>query len=158
MTLLKKFFYPLSFGCQGKSFEIWPFCGNQLFEHPILTHFWQFLSLVKNECVSRKWHNSMIICPSDLGQGSKFLLIRYLKLFLWHPKDLVSRKNVLGEQNCFEKACIFFNTLYSNLICLNLISSFILNFENFWIVHFIFKSNQIKTKEKLNEFSSLGTA
>ena len=60
-----------------------------------------------------KWHNSMIICPSDLGQGSKFSLIRYLKLFLWHPKDLVSKKNVLGEQNCFEKLCIFFwDTLY----------------------------------------------
>ena len=29
----------------------------------------------------------MSICPSDLGQGSKFSLIRYLKLFSEHPKD-----------------------------------------------------------------------
>ena len=31
-----------------------------------------------------KCHNSVSICLSDLGQGSKFSLIRYLKLFLWN--------------------------------------------------------------------------
>ena len=44
-----------------------------------------------------KWDNSVNICPSDLGQGSKFSLIRYLKLFLWHQKYLTSRKNNLEE-------------------------------------------------------------
>ena len=57
----------------------------------------------QNECNEshRKWHNSGIMSPSDLGQVSKFSLVRYLKLFLWHPKDLVCRKNVLWEEKNF---------------------------------------------------------
>ena len=72
-----------------------------------------FLASFKMNGFHGKWHNSVIMCPTDLRQGSKFSLIRYLKLFPWHPKDLVSRKNVLGEQNLFEKKCWFFCTLFS---------------------------------------------
>ena len=46
----------------------------------------------------RKWHNSVIMSSSDLEQVSKFSLVQCLKLFLWHSKDLVSRKNVLKSQ------------------------------------------------------------
>ena len=57
-----------------------------------------------------KWDNSVIICPSDLGQGSKFSLIRYLKLFLWHQKYLTSRKNNLEES---KKIVHFFLTPFT---------------------------------------------
>ena len=56
----------------------------------------------------RKWHNSVIMSPSDLRQVSKFSLVRYLKLFLWHPKDLVCRKNVLGEEKISSFHCKLF--------------------------------------------------
>ena len=65
-----------------------------------------FLAFFKMNRFHGKWHNSVNMCPSDLGQGSKFSLGRYLKLFLWHPKDLVGRKNVLGEQ---KKSAFFFD-------------------------------------------------
>ena len=55
-----------------------------------------FFAWVKTNGCYRKWHNSEIISPRDLRQVSKFSFGRYLKLFLWHPKDLASRKNVLG--------------------------------------------------------------
>ena len=45
----------------------------------------------------KKGHISVNMSPTDLRQVSKFSLVTSLKLFLWHPKDLVSRKNVLGE-------------------------------------------------------------
>ena len=46
-------------------------------------------------------HISVNTSPTDLRQVSKFSLVQYLKLFLRHPKDLVSRKNVLGEEKIF---------------------------------------------------------
>ena len=52
-------------------------------------------------------HISVNTSPTDLRQVSKFSLVQYLKLFLRHPKDLVSRKNVLGEEKIF-----FFISLY----------------------------------------------
>ena len=52
-------------------------------------------------------HISVNTSPTDLRQVSKFSLVQYLKLFLRHPKDLVSRKNVLGEEKMF-----FFISLY----------------------------------------------
>ena len=57
-----------------------------------------FLASFKMNGFHGKWHNSVIMCPTDLRQGSKFSLVQYLKLIPWHPKDLVSRKNVLEEQ------------------------------------------------------------
>ena len=51
-----------------------------------------FLASFKMNGFHGKWHNSVIMCPTDLRQGSKFSLIQYLKLIPWHPKDLVSRK------------------------------------------------------------------
>ena len=54
-----------------------------------------------------KCHISVNTSPTDLRQVSKFSLVQYLKLFLRHPKDLVSRKNVLGEEKIF-----FFISLY----------------------------------------------
>ena len=55
------------------------------------------MAWVKKNGSQRKWHNSVIMRSSDLGQVSKFSLVKNLKLFLWHAKDLMSRKNVLGE-------------------------------------------------------------
>ena len=52
-------------------------------------------------------HISVNTSLTDLRQVSKFSLVQYLKLFLRHPKDLVSRKNVLGEEKIF-----FFISLY----------------------------------------------
>ena len=126
----KKFFLPTkSFGCQLKSLryqpkenfdtclrsvgiiftEIWPFLWKPTVWTP---NFWQaltFFSWVKMDGSHRKWHNSVIMRSSDLGQVSKFSLVRYLKLFLLHPKDLASRKNVLGRPKCyFQKSDIFF--------------------------------------------------
>ena len=40
-----------------------------------------YLAGFKMNGFHRKWHNLVIMCPSDLGQGSKFSLIQYLKLF-----------------------------------------------------------------------------
>ena len=122
-----------SFGCQGKRFrdvtkenfdtclrsvgliftEIWPFLWKPTFW---TSNFWQvliFFSWVKINGSHRKWHNSVIMSPSDLGQVSKFSLVQYLKLFLWHPKDLVSRKYVLGETRIF---CgqVFYLTPFKN--------------------------------------------
>ena len=132
----KNIFIPTkSCGCQGKSLryrlkenfdtclrsvglifsEIWPFswkptfCASNL--NAIFDNSEPFLSWFKMNWSHGKWHNSVNMCPSDLGQGSKFSLGRYLKLFLWHPKDLVSRKIVLGEQKLFEKVCFFLLTL-----------------------------------------------
>ena len=45
-----------------------------------------------------KCHISVNTSPTDMRQVSKFSLVPSLKLFLWHPKDLVSSKNVLGEE------------------------------------------------------------
>ena len=69
-----------------------------------------FLASLKMNGFHGKWHSSVIMCPTYLGRGSKFSLIRYLKLFPWHPKDLVSRKNVLEEQK--KSALILPNPLY----------------------------------------------
>ena len=128
---LPKTFFLLtkSFGCQRKSFrdvtkenfdtclrsvgliftEIWPFLWKPTFW---TSNFWQvliFFSWVKINGSHGKWHNSVIMRSSDLGQVSKFSLVTSLKLFLWHPKDLVSRKNVLGRPKCyFKKRDIFF--------------------------------------------------
>ena len=128
----KKFFLPTkSFRVQGKSFryrpkenfdtclrsvgliftEIWPFSWKQTFWSS--NFFWQFLTLfswVKLNGSHRKWHNSENMRSSDLGQASKFSLGRYLKLFLWHPKNLASRKNVLGRPK--KKLPFFLHTLY----------------------------------------------
>ena len=46
---------------------------------------------------------------SDLGQVSKFSLGRYLKHFLLYPKDLASRKNVLGRPKCYFQKGTFFS-------------------------------------------------
>ena len=103
-----------SFGCQRKSFrdvtkenfdtclrsvgliftEIWPFLWKPTFW---TSNFWQvltFFSWVKMHGSHGKWHNSVIMRSSDLGQVSKFSLVTSLKLFLWHPKDSVIRKNI----------------------------------------------------------------
>ena len=45
---------------------------------------------------------------SDLEQVSKFSLVQNLKLFLLHPKDLESRKNVLGRNVIFKKRTFLF--------------------------------------------------
>ena len=55
-----------------------------------------------------KCHISVNMSPTDLRQVSKFSLVRYLKLFLWHPKDLVCRKNVLGEEKISSFHCKLF--------------------------------------------------
>ena len=62
---------------------------------------------VQNFGFHEKCHISVNTSPTDLRQVSKFSLVQYLKLFLRHPKDLVSRKNVLGEEKIF-----FFISLY----------------------------------------------
>ena len=75
-------------------------------------HFFTILNLtlccVNMNWSHRKWHNSVIMNPSDLGQVSKFSLVQYLKLFLWHPKDLFSRKNILRKPKYFLKWERFF--------------------------------------------------
>ena len=127
-----------SFGCQRKSFryrpkenfdtclrsvgliftEIWPFSWKPTFWTS--NFFLQFLTLcswVKMNGSHRKWHNSVNIRSSDLGQVSKFSFGRCLKLFLWHPKDLVSRKNFLGEPK--KKWHFFCSTLYDHTWAVN---------------------------------------
>ena len=64
----------------------------------------------------RKWHNSVIMSPSDLGQVSKFSLVQNLKLFLWHPKDLFSRKNILRKPKYFWKKRVFFGTPFTLIL------------------------------------------
>ena len=49
---------------------------------------------VQNVGFHEKCHISVNMCPTDLRQVSKFSLVTSLKLFLWHPKDLVIRKNI----------------------------------------------------------------
>ena len=130
----KKIFLPTkSLGCQEKSFgyrpkenfdtclrsvglifsEIWPFSWKPTFwTSNFLTIFdnsQPFFAWFKKNWSHGKWHNSVIMWPKDLGQDSKFSLIRYLKLFPWHPKDLVSRKNVLEKQK--KSALIMTNPL-----------------------------------------------
>ena len=56
-------------------------------------------------------HISVNTSPTDLRQVSKFSLVQYLKLFLRHPKDLVSRKNVLGEENFFLRFTVYWHGL-----------------------------------------------
>ena len=51
------------------------FCETQIFRHPI---FNQALHGKKKFGYNKKWHNSEIIVSTDLGQVSKFSLIRYL--------------------------------------------------------------------------------
>ena len=118
---LKTFFlHTKSFGCQRKSFryrtkENFDTCLRSVGR--ILTEIWHFswkptfrtLCCVNMNWSHGKWHNSVIMSPSDLRQVSKFSLVRYLKLFLWHPKDLGSRKNVLGRPKIFEKVRVFFD-------------------------------------------------
>ena len=53
---------------------------------------------VQNVGFHKKCHISVNMRPTDLRQVSKFSLVQYLKLFLWHPKDLVSRKR---KPKCF---------------------------------------------------------
>ena len=127
----KKFFLPKkSFGCQLKSLryrpkenfdtclksvgliftEIWHFSWKSTFW---TSNFWQvlliFFSWVKMNGSHGKWHNSVIMRSSDLGQVSKFSLVTSVKLFLWDPKDLVSRKNVLGRPKCYFQKGTFFS-------------------------------------------------
>ena len=64
----------------------------------------------------RKWHNSVIMSPSDLRQVSKFSLVRYLKLFLWHPKDLFSRKILLRKPKYFLKWQVFLFTHLKSVV------------------------------------------
>ena len=78
----------------------------------------------------KKWHNSECIVSTDLGQVSKFSLVQYLKLFLWHPKDLVSRKNVLKGRR---KRNFFF--LYIRSFHFSCVRH---NRENFWLVSIFF--------------------
>ena len=94
-----------------------------------------YLAGFKMNGFHRKWHNLVIMCPSDLGQGSKFSLIQDLKLFLWHPKDLTSIKNILGEQKLFETKNVgfFVHTLYISYlscICPSFILSIHCQFQN----------------------------
>ena len=62
---------------------------------------------VQNVGFHEKCHISVNMRPTDPRQVSKFSLVPYLKLFLWHPKDLVGRKNVLGRPKIFEKVTLF---------------------------------------------------
>ena len=129
-ALIARVFNPCyASGCQRKSFryrikenfETWPKSLITILSE--LCHFlwwpnfyfcakpgwklgvWKFV-------VHQKCHNSESIVITDLGQVSKFSLVQYLNLFLWHPKDLVSRKNVLGETKFFLKnGQVFFVTL-----------------------------------------------
>ena len=83
------------------------FCETRIFRHPFSTWFCTRTKNEKKFGYHKKWHNSESIVSTDLGQVSKFSLVQYLKLFLWHPKDLVSRKNVLKGRR---KKNIFFGT------------------------------------------------
>ena len=127
-----KTFFLLSkyFGCQRKSFRYWTkenFDTCPRSEGLIITelcHFlWDPFSLthenkVKNcqkklddqkVCFHEKGHISVNMSPTDLRQVSKFSFGRYLKLFRWHLKDFVGRKNFLREPkiSSFISLCIF---------------------------------------------------
>ena len=124
LFLLKK-----SFGCQRKSFRSWTkenFDTCPRSEGFIITelcHFlWDQFMLtqheskfknckkmdVQNVIFRQKCYISVNMSPTDLRQVSKFSFVQYLKLFLWHPKDLVCRKNVLGEEKISSFHCKLF--------------------------------------------------
>ena len=71
---------------------------------------------VQKVAFHEKGHNSENMSPTDLRQVSKFSLGRYLKLFPWHPKDLVGRKNILAESKIFSfnSICIFLASFKMN--------------------------------------------
>ena len=129
---LPKTFFLLAkfFGCQRKSFryrpkenfDACPRSEDLIFSE--LCHFlWDPFSLthenkVKNcqkklddqkVCFHEKGHISVNMSPTDLRQVSKFSFGRYLKLFPWHLKDFVGRKNFLREPkiSSFISLCIF---------------------------------------------------
>ena len=124
--LIQKFFaspkvifhHVKSFGCKKRSFrhrpkENFDTCPRSedliftelchfLWDPFILTHEHKVKNCKKKLDVQKvsfqeKGHISVNMSPTDLRQVSKFSLGRYLKLFPWHPKDLVSRKNFLGQ-------------------------------------------------------------
>ena len=96
------------------------FCETRIFRHPFSTWFCMRTKNEKRFGYHKKWHNSESIVSTDLGRVSKFSLVQYLKLFLWHPKDLVSRKNVLKGRRkkniFFWKKCSFLFSLFLALL------------------------------------------
>ena len=111
----KKFFLPTkSFGCQLKSLGYQPkenFDTCPRSEDLIITELcyfpWDPCILIREKKVNtcqkldvqkvgfqKTGHISVNMSPTDLRQVSKFSLVTSLKLFLWHLKDSVIRKNI----------------------------------------------------------------
>ena len=93
------------------------FCEPQIFRHPIFNLFNVKLKILPSQ---KKWHNSESIVSTDLGQVSKFSLIRYLKLFPRHQKYLASRKKPLDTA---KKRNVFFRSPFSCFHFINCPSS-----------------------------------
>ena len=66
---------------------------------------------VQNVGFHEKCHISVNMRPTDLRQVSKFSLVTSLKLFLWHPKDLVSRKKHFKKAKVILKKSAFVRIL-----------------------------------------------